>query len=130
MSKLISTETRGSIKKEAKQEALEMIGLDCKKHGCACVRSDTTRAYPPCPSPGIPWRKLSDQVWDTFIQCIMGLDTLELFAEDKRQAWEKQKANMERQIKEVREQLGKLQNKRRQYSWQQAVGRLSFQYNS
>ena len=93
-----------------------------KKHGCACVRSDLTRAYPPCPSPRIPWRRLSDQVWDTFVQCIMGLDTLELAVEDKRQAWEKQKTNIERQIKEVREQLSKLQHKRRQYSWQQAEG--------
>jgi DNA invertase Pin-like site-specific DNA recombinase len=90
------------------------------KHGCACIHSDITRAYPPCSSPRIPWRKLSDHVWDTFVQCIMGLDTLELFVEDKRQAWEKQKANMERQIKEVQEQLSKLQKKRRQYSWQQA----------
>ncbi len=29
---------------------------------------------------------------------------------------------MERQIREVREQLSKLQHKRRQYSWQQAEG--------
>ena len=92
------------------------------KHGCACLRSDITKAYPPCSGPRIPWRRLSGQVWDTFVQCIMGLDTLELVVEDKRQAWEKQKANMERQIKEVREQLSKLQHKRRQYSWQQAEG--------
>ena len=56
------------------------------------------------------------------MQCLLGLDTLELIVEDKRQAWEKQKANMDRQIKEVREQLSKLQRKRRQYSWQQAEG--------
>jgi len=56
------------------------------------------------------------------VQCIAGLDTLELVVEDKRQAWEKQKANMERQTKEVQEQLNKLQRKRRQYSWQQAEG--------
>jgi len=93
-----------------------------KKHGCACMRSDPNRAYPPCPSPRIPWRKFSDQVWDTFVQCIMGLDTLELYVEDKRQAWEKQKANIGRQTEEIREQLSKLQQKRRQYSWQQAEG--------
>ena len=52
----------------------------------------------------------------------MGLDTLELAVEDKRHAWEKQKASMDKQIKEVREQLSKLQKKRRQYSWQQAEG--------
>jgi len=52
----------------------------------------------------------------------LGLDSLELIVDDKRQAWKKQKANMERQIKGVREQLSKLQSKRRQYSWQQAEG--------
>ena len=56
------------------------------------------------------------------MQCIMGLDTLELYVEDKRQAWEKQKTNIERQKEEVQEQLSKLQQKRRQYSWQQAEG--------
>jgi len=92
------------------------------KHGCACLRSDINKAYPPCPSPTITWRRLSDQVWDTFVQCLLGLDTLELIVEDKRHAWEKQKASMDRQIKEVLEQLSKLQKKRRQYSWQQAEG--------
>ena len=42
--------------------------------------------------------------------------------DDKWHAWEKQKASMDKQIKEVREQLNKLQRKRRQYSWQQAEG--------
>ncbi len=56
------------------------------------------------------------------MQCIVELNALELVVEDKRQAWKKQKANMERQIKEVREQLSKLAHKRRQYSWQQAEG--------
>ncbi len=92
------------------------------KHGCACLRSDINKAYPPCPSPNITWKRLSYDVWDTFVQCLLGLDTLELMVDDKRHAWEKQKANMDRQIKEVREQLGKLQRKRRQYSWQQAEG--------
>ena len=92
------------------------------KHGCACLRSDINKAYPPCSSPNITWKRLSYDVWDTFVQCIAGLDTLELVVEDKRQAWEKQKANMERQTKEVQEQLNKLQRKRRQYSWQQAEG--------
>jgi hypothetical protein len=92
------------------------------KHGCACLRSDINKAYPPCPSPNITWKRLSYDVWDTFVQCLLGLDTLELMVDDKRHAWEKQKASMDRQIKEVREQLGKLQRKRRQYSWQQAEG--------
>lgn len=92
------------------------------KHGCACLRSDINKAYPPCPSPNITWKRLSYEVWDNFVQCLLGLDTLELMVDDKRQAWKKQKANMERQIKEVQEQLSKLQHKRRQYSWQQAEG--------
>ncbi len=56
------------------------------------------------------------------MQCIMGLDTLEMFVDDKRRAWKKQKASIERQKKGVQEQLNKLQKKRRQYSWQQAEG--------
>ena len=92
------------------------------KHGCACLRSDINKAYPPCSSPNITWKRLSYEVWDNFVQCLLGLDTLELMVDDKRHAWEKQKATMGRQIKEVREQLSKLQRKRRQYSWQQAEG--------
>ena len=92
------------------------------KHGCACLRSDINKAYPPCPSPNITWKRLSYEVWDTFVQCLLGLDTLELMVDEKRQAWEKQKANMDRQRKELQEQLNKLQRKRRQYSWQQAEG--------
>ena len=92
------------------------------KHGCACLRSDINKAYPPCPSPTITWKRLSYDVWNTFVQCLLGLDTLELMVDDKRHAWEKQKANMDRQLEGVREQLGKLQRKRRQYSWQQAEG--------
>jgi hypothetical protein len=103
-------------------DAALQIALDGKKHGCTCMRSDPARAYPLCPSPRIPWRKFSDQVWDTFVQCIMGLDTLEMFVDDKRRAWKKQKASIERQKKKVQEQLNKLQQKRRQYSWQQAEG--------
>jgi hypothetical protein len=92
------------------------------KHGCACLRSDINKAYPPCPSPNITWKRLSYEVWDTFVQCLLGLDSLELIVEDKRQAWQKQRASIERQIHGVREQLSKLHQKRRQYSWQQAEG--------
>ncbi len=56
------------------------------------------------------------------MQCIVGLDSLQLIVDDKRQAWEKRKATMERQTNKVREQLSKLQRKRRQYSWQHAEG--------
>ncbi len=92
------------------------------KHGCACLRSDINKTFPPCPSPNITWKRLSYGVWDNFVQCLLGLDSLELMVDDKRQAWEKHKANMDKQTKEVREQLSKLQRKRRQYSWQQAEG--------
>jgi hypothetical protein len=93
-----------------------------RKHGCACPRSDSMRACPPCPNVKIPWRKLSYNVWDTFVQCITGLDALELAIKDKRQAWKAQKANIERQVRGLQEQLNHLQQKRRQYSWQQAEG--------
>ena len=61
-------------------------------------------------------------MWDNFVQCIAGLDTLELAVEDKRQAWEEKRVNTELQIKALQEQLSKLEQKRRQYSWQQAEG--------
>jgi ribosomal protein L37E len=93
-----------------------------KKHGCACVRSNPMRAYPPCPSVRITWRRLSYDVWDTFVQCITGLDALELAVKDKRRAWKVQRANIERQVRGLQEQVSRLQQKRRQYSWQQAEG--------
>ncbi len=92
------------------------------KHGCYCLHADVYRAYPPCPSPKITWHVMDKEVWDTFVQCLLGLDTLELMVKDKRKAWRKQKAKTDQQIKGLREQLNKLQRKRRQYSWQQAEG--------
>ncbi len=93
-----------------------------KKHGCACIRSDPMRACPPCPNVRTPWRRLSDGVWDTFVECITGIDALELAVRDKRRAWKAQKAKIERQVRGLQEQLSQLQQKRRQYSWQQAEG--------
>ena len=83
------------------------------------------RARPPCPNVRIPWRKLSYNVWDTFVQCITGFDALELAVKDKRRAWKAQKANIERQVRGLHQQLSRLQQKRRQYSWQQAEGILT-----
>jgi len=48
--------------------------------------------------------------------------SLELAVKDKRQAWKVQKAKIERQVKALEEQVSRLQQKRRQYSWQQAEG--------
>jgi DNA invertase Pin-like site-specific DNA recombinase len=93
-----------------------------KKNGCACLRSDPMLAQPPCPNVNIPWRRLSFAVWDTFIQCLTSFDALELCVKDKRRAWKAQKAKMERQVKVLEEQVNRLQQKRRQYSWQQAEG--------
>ncbi len=93
-----------------------------KKHGCACVRSDPMRACPPCPKVRTPWRRLSDGVWDTFVECITGIDALELAVKDKRRAWKAQKVKIERQFRGLQEQISQLQQKRRQYSWQQAEG--------
>jgi hypothetical protein len=90
--------------------------------GCACLHSDHMRAHPLCRSVIIPWRSLSDAVWDTFVGCITELDALELAVKDKRQVWKTQKTKIEQQVKDLQEQLTRLQKKRRQYSWQQAEG--------
>ena len=80
------------------------------------------RANPPCPNVKVPWLKLGYNVWDTFVQCITGLDALELVVKDKRRVWKAQKANIERQIKGIQGQVNRLQKKRRLYSWQQVEG--------
>ena len=98
-----------------------------EKHGCACIRSDPMRARPPCPNVRITWRRLSYLVWDTFVECITSFDALELAVKDKRRAWKVQKANMERQVKGLQEQIVRLQQKKRQYSWQQAEGIITDQ---
>jgi hypothetical protein len=93
-----------------------------KKNGCACVRSDPVRARPPCPNVRVPWRRLSYNAWDTFVECITGFDALELAVKDKRRAWKAQKSKIERQVRGLQEQVSRLQQKRRHYSWQQAEG--------
>jgi DNA invertase Pin-like site-specific DNA recombinase len=93
-----------------------------KKNGCTCLRSDPILAQPPCPNVKIPWRRLSFAVWDLFIQCLTSFEALELTVKDKRKAWRAQKAKIERQVSGLQEQINRLQQKRRQYSWQQAEG--------
>jgi hypothetical protein len=61
-------------------------------------------------------------VWDTFIEAMTSFEALELCIKDKRRAWRLQKAKIERQSKALEEQLRRLEQKRRQYSWQQAEG--------
>jgi hypothetical protein len=68
------------------------------------------------------WHRLSEAVWGSFVECITDLDALELAVKDKRQAWKAQKAKIERQVKVLQAQANRLQQKRRQYSWQQAEG--------
>jgi hypothetical protein len=96
-----------------------------RKNGCACIRSDPLLVRPPCPNVRIPWKELSFEVWRTFVDCITSLDALELAVKDKRQAWKVQKVKIERQIGDIEEQMNKLEQKRRQYSWQQAEGVIS-----
>ncbi len=93
-----------------------------RKHGCSCRRSDPMLGQPPCQNVTIPWRGLSDDIWHTFIECMTSLDALELAAKDKRKAWRVQRDNIERQVRGLNEQVSRLQQKRRQYSWQQAEG--------
>jgi len=89
---------------------------------CACIHSDPLRAQPPCSNVKIVWHRLSEAVWGSFVECITDLDALELAVKDKRQAWKAQKAKIERQVTTLQEQASRLEQKRRQYSWQQAEG--------
>jgi len=98
-----------------------------KKHGCSCVRSDAMRANPPCPNVKVTWPRLSEFVWDTFLECITSFEALKLTVKDKRKAWKTQKASLERQITDLKEQVEKLQQKKRLYSWQQAEGIITGQ---
>ena len=98
-----------------------------KKHGCACGRSDPMKASPPCPNVRITWRRLSRMVWYTFVECITTFEALELAVKDKRQAWKVQKANMEREVTALQEQIDRLQKKKRLYSWQQVEGIITDQ---
>jgi DNA invertase Pin-like site-specific DNA recombinase len=91
-----------------------------KKNGCACLRSDPVLAQPPCRNIKIPWHRLSFAAWDTFIQSMTSFEALELCVKDKRRAWKAQKAKIEQQVKVLEEQICRLGQKRRQYSWQQA----------
>jgi len=93
-----------------------------RKNGCACLRSDPVMAQPSCRNIKIPWHKLSFTAWDIFIQCMTSFEALELCVKDKRRAWKAQKVKIERQVKILEEQVSRLQQKRRQYSWQQAEG--------
>lgn len=92
------------------------------RNGCVCLHSDPIVAQPPCYNVRISWRRLSSTVWDTFIQAMTDLDALEVCVRDKRRAWKAQRAKIERQAKVLKEQLRRLEQKRRQYSWQQAEG--------
>ena len=90
--------------------------------GCICLRSNPMVAQPPCHNIRISWRRLSPVVWKTFIEAMSDIHALELCVRDKRRAWEVQKSKIDRQVKALEEQLRHLEQKRRQYSWQQAEG--------
>jgi DNA invertase Pin-like site-specific DNA recombinase len=93
-----------------------------KKNGCTCLHSDPLMAQPTCQNVKIPWRRLSPVVWDKFIQCMASFEALELCVKDKRRAWKNQKAKIKRQVKTLEEQIYRLEQKRRHYSWQQTEG--------
>jgi hypothetical protein len=64
-------------------------------------------------------------VWDIFIQSLTNVYSLELCVKDKWATWKAQKAKIGRQVKAFEEQIRRLDQKRRQYSWQQAEGIIS-----
>lgn len=90
--------------------------------GCVCIRSNPIVAQPPCHNVRVSWKRLSNIVWDLFIESMTSFDALELAVKDKRLAWRKQKAKIDRESKILEGQLRHLEQKRRQYSWQQAEG--------
>jgi hypothetical protein len=92
------------------------------KSGCVCYRSDPMVAQPPCPNLRVSWKRLSHVVWDTFIEAMTSFEALELCIKDKSRAWKTQKAKIDRESKALEEHLRHLEQKRRQYSWQQAEG--------
>ena len=91
-------------------------------NGCVCTHSDPMVAQSPCHNIRISWRRLSPTVWETFVEAMSDIHALELCVKDKWHAWKAQKAKIERQVKVLEEQVGHLEQKRRQYSWQQAEG--------
>jgi DNA invertase Pin-like site-specific DNA recombinase len=91
-------------------------------NGCVCTHSDPMVAQPPCQNIRISWHKLSPTIWKTFVEAMSDIHALELCVKDKWHAWKAQKAKIERQVKVLEEQLRRLEQKRRQYSWQQAEG--------
>jgi len=90
--------------------------------GCACIQSNPIVAQPPCHNVRISWRRLNGVVWDTFIEAMTDIHALELCVKDKRISWKLQKMKIEKQFKTLEEQMRHLEQKRRQYSWQQAEG--------
>jgi DNA invertase Pin-like site-specific DNA recombinase len=92
------------------------------KSACVCTHSDPMVAQPPCHNIRISWRRLSPTVWETFVEAMSDIQALELCVRDKRHAWQLQKAKIEKQFKTLEEQMRHLEQKRRQYSWQQAEG--------
>jgi hypothetical protein len=94
-------------------------------NGCVCLQSDPMVAQPPCHNIRISWHRLSPVVWETFIDAMTGFDALKLCVRDKRRAWKVQKTKIDRQVKALEEQIRHFEQKRRQYSWQQAEGIIS-----
>ncbi len=96
-----------------------------EKNGCSCLRSDPLSAQPPCSNVMIPWPRLSQTVWDLFVECLTSFEALEITVRDKRRKWNVERKKIEQQVKALDEQINRLHKKRRQYSWQQAEGIIS-----
>jgi DNA invertase Pin-like site-specific DNA recombinase len=95
------------------------------RNGCNCFRSDPMVAQPPCLNVRVSWRRLSSAVWDAFTDAMTDLDALELCIRDKRRAWKIQRMKIEKQVRSLETQVKNLEQKRRQYSWQQAEGLIT-----
>lgn len=97
------------------------------KAGCCCRRGDPLVTQPPCLAPRMTWNKLSDRAWLLLMANLLHVDTLFPQLERRRVEWQKQRADIEKQIEDLRNQTSKLHEKRRLLSWQHSERVISDQ---
>jgi len=88
------------------------------KAGCCCSRGNPLETQPPCAAPRIAWNKLSDRTWMLLMVNLVHVETLFPQLEKRRLEWQEQRADIDKQIEDLRNQTSKLHEKRRLLSWQ------------
>jgi len=97
------------------------------KAGCCCSRAEPLESQPYCPAPRVPWNKLSNRVWALFVANLSQIDTLLPQFEKRCLEWERERADIENQLKDIGMQLSRLDQKRRALSWQHSEGLITDQ---